>query len=124
MDLDLKKVLLTAAGLASLGVGIVGIVLPLLPTTPFLILSAICFTACNSRFSGFLMKNKYLAGYLDHYRNKTGIPLKIKLQSICFLWAVLLITMFVVQKEYLYIVLPCVGVGVTLHLALMKTKKE
>ncbi len=122
--MSIKKALLTTAGLASLGAGIAGIVLPILPTTPFLILAAFCFSASSSRFSNVLMKNKYLAGYLEHYRNKTGVPFKTKMQSICFLWAVLLISMFVLQKDYLYILLPCVGAGVTLHLALMKTKKE
>jgi uncharacterized protein len=119
-----KKALLTAAGFASLGAGIVGIALPILPTTPFLLLSAICFSAGNSRFSNALMKNKYLAGYIDHYRNKTGIPFKIKMQSIAFLWAALLVSMFLLQKDYLFILLPCVGAGVTAHLALIQTKKE
>lgn len=119
-----KQALLTAAGALSLGAGIAGIVLPLLPTTPFLLLSAVCFSAGNNRLSQALMKNKYLAGYMDHYRNKTGVPLKIKMQSIGFLWAVLLASMFIMQKDYLFILLPCVGVGVTVHLALINTKKE
>lgn len=123
-DMNAKNALLTVAGVASLGAGIAGIVLPLLPTTPFLLLSAICFSAGNSRLSGVLMKNKYLAGYVEHYRNKTGIPAKIKMQSIVFLWAALLISMFVLQKDYLFILLPCVGAGVTVHLALIRAKKE
>ena len=122
--MNAKQALLTAAGVASLGAGIAGIVLPILPTTPFLILSAVCFSAGSSRFSQVLAKSKYLSGYLEHYRNKTGVPLKIKIQSISFLWAVLLISMFLLQKDYLFILLPCVGAGVTTHLALIKTKKE
>jgi uncharacterized membrane protein YbaN (DUF454 family) len=119
-----KKLLLTAAGFSSLGLGIVGIVLPILPTTPFLLLAALCFSAGNSQFGEILQKNRYLGSYITHYRNKTGVPLKVKLCSIFFLWGVLLISMAVFRKDYLYILLPVVGVCVTVHIVLIKTKNK
>ena len=119
-----KQILLTAAGFASLGAGIIGIIMPLLPTTPFLLLAALCFSAGNSRFSRFLTKNKYLGSYLEHYRNKTGIPLPIKLQSILFLWAVLLLSMFLLHKDYLFILLPIVGSCVTIHICAIRPARK
>lgn len=111
-------------GFLSLGVGIVGIALPVLPTTPFLLLSVFCFSGSSNRFSGLLLKIKWLASYVENYKNKTGVPRIVKVQSIIFLWATLTASMLVFQKEYLFILLPLVGAGVTLHIALLRTKKE
>lgn len=122
--MNFKKLLLTAAGFSALGLGIVGIVLPVLPTTPFLLLSALCFSAGSSRFAEILEKNKYLGSYIVHYRNKTGVPIKIKIYSIVFLWAALLVSMAVFRKDYLFILLPVVGVCVTSHIALIRTQKK
>lgn len=122
--MNAKKILLTAGGFTALGLGIAGIVLPVLPTTPFLLLSVLCFSAGNNRFAGILQKNRYLGSYIAHYRNKTGVPLQIKLGSILFLWAALLVSMAVFQKEYLFILLPVVGVCVTIHLLMIRTQKK
>lgn len=119
-----KKLFLTAAGFSALGLGIVGIALPVLPTTPFLLLAALCFSAGSSRFSEILQKNKYLGSYITHYREKTGVPLGTKIVSIVFLWAALLLSMALFRKDYLFILLPIVGACVTVHIALIKTKKN
>lgn len=119
-----KNILLTAAGFSALGLGIVGIVLPILPTTPFLLLSALCFSAGSSRISEILQRNKYLGSYISNYRNKTGVPKEVKICSVFFLWAALLVSMAVFRKDYLFILLPVIGVCVTIHIALIKTKKE
>ena len=122
--MNAKKILLIAAGFTALGLGLVGIALPVLPTTPFILLSAICFSASNSRFSRLLQKNKYFSSYIDNYKNKTGIPGSVKIGSIIFLWTSLLVSMILLKKDYLYILLPVVGVCVTIHIALIKTQKK
>lgn len=121
--MSVKKTFLLSMGFLSLGAGIVGVALPVLPTTPFLLLSVLCFSGSSERLSGFLLKNKALASYVENYRNKTGVPLALKVRSIFFLWATLAASMLLFQKEYLFILLPVVGAGVTAHIALLKTKK-
>jgi uncharacterized membrane protein YbaN (DUF454 family) len=122
--MSVKKTFLISMGFLSLGVGIVGVALPVLPTTPFLLLSVFCFSESSSRFSNLLLKNKWLASHVENYKNKTGVPRIVKVQSLIFLWATLTASMLIFQKEYLFILLPLVGVGVTVHIALLKTKKE
>lgn len=74
----MKKILLLCAGSISLALGVVGIFLPVLPTTPFLLLAAACFSASSQRLHRFLTRNKYLGAYLDNYKNKFGVPLQSK----------------------------------------------
>jgi len=111
-------------GFLSLGAGIVGIALPVLPTTPFLLLSVFCFSGSSERFSNFLLKSRALSGYMENYKNKTGLPVRLKVKSLVFLWASLAASMLLFQKDYLYALLPLVGAGVTLHIALIRTKKD
>ena len=121
--MSIKKAVLLSMGFLSLGVGIVGIALPVLPTTPFILLSAICFSNSSDRFYQILRKNKYLGSYIDHYRNKSGVPTSIKMSSIVFLWAMLVLSMILFHKDYLFIILPIVGTCVTIHIALIKAKR-
>ena len=124
--MQIKKMFLMSIGFLSLGAGIIGIVLPLLPTTPFLLLSILCFSESNERFSTFLLKSKTLKSYVENYQNKTGIPFGVKARSLIFLWGTLIASMllFHKDKEYLFIILPLVGAGVTLHILLIKTRKK
>jgi hypothetical protein len=46
------------------------------------------------------------------------------MQSLIFLWATLTASMLIFQKDYLFVLLPLVGAGVTMHILLIKTKKE
>jgi hypothetical protein len=121
--MSVKKTLMMSMGFLSLGVGIVGVALPVLPTTPFLLLSVFLFSGSNEKFSKLLLKNKTLASYVENYKNKTGVPAGVKIRAVAFLWATLAASMLIFQKEYLFVLLPLVGAGVTAHIALIKTKK-
>jgi len=120
----LKKVLLTIAGFIALGLGAVGVALPVLPTTPFVLLAAICFSASNERAHAWLSRSRVFGPYIEHYRTKRGIKLPLKIGSIAFLWAGLGLSMFLTQHWWLYILLGVVGVGVTVHIAMIKTFKN
>ena len=120
----MKKIALMLAGFACLGLGAAGIVVPLLPTTPLVLAAAGCFSASNERVHAWLARNRVFGPYIEHYRTKRGIPLWLKLSSIAFLWAGLLSTMLVAQVLWMYILLSCVGVGVTTHIALIQAKKN
>jgi len=119
-----KKIMLTIAGFACLGLGGLGVVVPLLPTTPLVLLAAGCFSASNARAHAWLSRSRVFGPYIEHYRTKRGIPLWLKLSSIAFLWAGLLSTMLVAQVLWMYILLGCVGVGVTVHIALIRARKK
>lgn len=82
----LKRYALISTGIISLLIGIIGIVLPLLPTTPFLLLSAACFARSSDRFYRWLINHPWFGQYIQDYRSGRGIPLRVKLVTIGMLW--------------------------------------
>jgi len=123
--MKLLKAFLIVIGFISVGLGILGMFLPVLPTTPFLLLAAACFAKSSKRFYYWLLNNKWFGSYLKNYREGKGIPLKIKIMALSFLWStILLSTIFFLDNIYLRILLISIAVGVTIHISLIKTKKE
>jgi len=80
------KIALTAAGSISVGLGALGMFLPLLPTTPFLLLAAFCYARSSRRFYRWLMTNRFFGEYIRNYREGRGIPLKEKMLVMAVLW--------------------------------------
>lgn len=118
----IKSVLLTAAGVIALLLGILGILMPVLPTTPFILLSAGCFAASNKRLYLWLIGTKYLGAIIRNYSEKSGVPAKVKRNSIIYLWSALIISAVACPKLQVIAILAAVGAGVTIHICLLKTK--
>ena len=76
----------TAAGVISLALGVLGIFLPLLPTTPFLLLAAACFMRSSQRFYDWLVSHPRLGPWIGDYLEGNGIPLKGKLYTVGLMW--------------------------------------
>jgi len=119
----IKKLLLTISGFALLGLGAVGAFIPVLPTTPFVLLAAICFAGSNEKMYAWLQRNRFFGPYIENYRTKQGIKMSLKITSIAMLWTGLIISMAVSRTVWIYILLVIVGVGVSAHILLIKTKK-
>lgn len=81
----LKERLLLAVGTLFLAMGIVGIALPLLPATPFLLLAAACYARGSERFYRWLMNNRVFGSYIRSYREGKGIRLRVKVMVLCLL---------------------------------------
>ncbi len=120
----IRKIALATAGFVLLGLGIVGIALPVMPTTPFVIASAVCLTGSSPKLAGWLEKNKFFGCYIQNYREKTGVYMKTKIVSVILLWAGLIVSMVLSQNKILFIILPIVGVCVTAHILLLKTREK
>lgn len=120
----LKKTLLITAGLISMGLGIIGIFIPLLPTTVFFLLAAYCFAESSEKFYSWLLNNKWFGSYIKNYRDKKGITLRTKIVSISLLWITISYSAFIlVQNFYVRIVLLIIATGVTIHLLTIRTYK-
>jgi len=65
---------------------VLGLFLPVLPTTPFLLLAAVCYARSSERFYHWLMTNRWFGEYIRNYREGRGIPLKQKVLTISLLW--------------------------------------
>ncbi len=90
----LFKGLLIVIGSISVVLGVVGIFLPLLPTTPFLLLSAACFVRSSPKFYQWLIKHPKLGGYILHYLNGEGIPKRAKWLTIAMIWSTISVSAF------------------------------
>jgi len=124
MSAALKRYLLIVLGTICLAIGIVGIFTPILPTTPFLLLAAACYLRSSARFHSWLLNNRVFGSYIRNYTEGRGIPIKVKLFTIVLLWVTIGISMWAVANMIVTVVLLCVAVGVTLHIALIRAKKD
>jgi uncharacterized membrane protein YbaN (DUF454 family) len=119
------RVLLFAVGSVSLVLGAIGIVLPVLPTTPFLLLSLACYLRSSQRMTNWMLTNKYFGKYIKYYRDGKGIPLKTKVFAIIILWAAILYSAFFIIPVWIaQIILFIVAVAVTLHLIRLPTYRN
>ena len=108
-------------GFLFLCLGAVGVVLPVMPTTPFVILAALCFSAGNKKFHERLCRNRVFGPYIENYRNKQGISITLKVCSIALLWTGLAVSMVAMRTVWGFVLLGAVGVGVTIHILTIKT---
>jgi uncharacterized membrane protein YbaN (DUF454 family) len=120
----LYKWALISLGTLSVGVGILGIFLPLLPTTVFFLIAAWAYSKSSKRFYNWLITNKYFGQYIKNYREKKGIPLKIKIRSIILLWLTILISVFLLNNLWVRILLIIIAISVSIHIWLLKTYRE
>jgi uncharacterized membrane protein YbaN (DUF454 family) len=119
---QLSKYVLIVAGTFFLGLGLIGIFLPLLPTTPFLLLAAACYAKSSQKFYTWMLSNKYFGTYIKNYREGKGIPFQIKFLSISFLWIAILFSAFIIVSNlYVRIILIVIAIAVTLHIFTIQT---
>ena len=118
----LSKILI-GSGTFFLIIGIIGIFIPILPTTPFLLLAAACYTRGSKKFYNWLINNKLFGEYIKNYREKRGIPLSVKIISITILWITIAFSAFIIVSNFLIqIILIIIAIGVTIHILTIKTK--
>lgn len=120
------RYLLLVAGTISLTLGAVGIFLPILPTTPFLLLSAACYLRSSERMHKWLMDNRWFGEYIKNYQAGRGIPIKTKIIAISTMWIAILYSTFFVVDEILVaqIALLVIAAGVSVHLIRLPTFKK
>ena len=118
------RYILTILGLISLGLGILGAFLPVLPTTPLLLLSAALFLRGNRRLYDWLMNHPKLGVYISNFMKHKAIPLRVKIVAVAMLWITLLYCAIWVAGHWafrLFFILT--AIGVTIHILSYKTLK-
>ncbi|MGD6851038.1 MAG: YbaN family protein [Candidatus Bathyarchaeia archaeon] len=120
------RALLLVAGTISLALGAVGIFLPILPTTPFLLVAAACYLRSSERMHKWLINNRWFGEYIKNYQAGKGIPMKTKIVALTILWATILYSTFFIVDEILVaqLVLVVIACGVTVHLMRLPTFKK
>lgn len=118
----MRKIFLTMLGLISLALGILGAFLPVLPTTPLLLLSAALFLRSNERLYEWLMNHPRLGTYISNFTKHKAIPLRVKVVSISFLWLTLInCAIFVAEHWALRLFFIAIAIAVTIHILSYRT---
>ena len=119
------KTICIILGTVSLALGILGIFLPLLPTTPFLLLTAALYFKGSPRLYQWLLNQKHLGPYIRNFRENKAIPLRAKIISLVLMWGTMLYCIFfLVPLVWVKILLFLIAVGVTYHILSFKTLKK
>ena len=118
------KYLLIFLGSLSLALGVIGIILPVLPTTPFLLLAAALYIRSSEKLYQWLINQKYLGTYIRNFREHKAIPLHAKIISISMIWITLTYCAITVSEEIwvkaLFLIL---ATAITWHILTYKTLK-
>ena len=119
---SLVRPLLIAIGTLAVALAVVGMFVPILPTTPFLLLAAACYARSSDRFLNWLLHNRWFGAYIRNYREGRGMPRLTKILTLSALWATLILSgTIAVSAWWLRLVLVAVGAGVTYHLLRIPT---
>jgi uncharacterized protein len=120
------RTLFLVAGTFSLALGAIGIFLPILPTTPFLLLSAACYLRSSQHMHNWLLDNRWFGEYIKNYQEGRGIPYKTKIVTLVFLWAAILYSAFIALDEILIgqVALLIIAFGVSIHLVRLPNLKK
>lgn len=119
-----RRFFLVTGGIFSLALGILGIPLPLLPTTPFLLLSAYLFARSSPRLYNWLIYHRIFGKYIRDYREKRGVPLGVKIGALSLLWVTISLSAFLaVELWWVRVLLFAIAIGVTSHILCLKTIK-
>ncbi|KXK50200.1 MAG: Inner membrane protein YbaN [Chlorobi bacterium OLB5] len=117
--------ILLISGFVLVGIGILGMFLPLLPTTIFFILAAWCFARSSEKFHKWLHTNRVFGKYLRNYRVKGGMTVKSKVITIFFLLAgIFFSAMYATDNFFVKLLLAVIGIGVSWHIITLTTIKE
>lgn len=113
-----KNIVLTSLGFLLLFIGAIGLVLPVLPTTPFVLAAAACFS-CSPRIKARVMNIPFFREHIENYEKRTGLSNKTLIISLSYLWGMLLLSMFLAKIFWLTVFLSIVGVCVTIHILMI-----
>ena len=118
------RILLVIAGTLCVGLGIVGIFVPVLPTTPFLLLAAACYARSSQRFHSWLLNNKWFGSYIRNYLERKGITLRAKIITLSLLWITIGASVaFAMETLALKLILIIIAIGVSIHILSLRTLK-
>lgn len=118
------KYLLVVLGSVALVLGIVGIFLPLLPTTPFLLLAAALYFRSSPRLYDWLLSHRHLGPYIRNFRENRAIPLRVKIVSVSLVWVTLLYcTFFVAESLLLRLFFVLLATAISAHILHYRTLK-
>lgn len=116
LKLDLKKYLLIALGTLTLVLGVIGIFLPVLPTTPMLLLTAYCYLRSSKSLYLWLVNHRVFGRYLKDYLEQRTVPRKVKVAALSTLWPSLLFCMLFIPLSSVRLLVIMIGLSVSIYI--------
>jgi uncharacterized protein len=120
-----SRLALITAGTICVVIGAVALVIPVVPTTPFLLVAAACYAKSSDRFYAWLIHHPVFGSFIRNYREKGGITRRQKTIALATFWpAVIISAIFAPANIWVRGFLVAAGVGVTAYLLWLKTVKD
>ncbi len=120
--MHIKRIAYLCLGWFSLIAGILGIFLPLLPTTPFVLLAAWCFSRSSTRFHSWLTQHRFFAPIIKDWQSGNGIPKKTRNRAIILMWISMGLSMLIIARPWAIATLFVIGIVMSLVLFRMPVK--
>ena len=118
---NVKRILFILIGTLFLGIGCIGIVIPVLPTTPFLLLAAACYLRGSERLHHWMINNRVFGEFIRNYLEGRGIRPIQKVFTLIFLWLMILLSIFyVVDNLLLRILMFLIAAAVSVHILMLQ----
>ena len=112
-------------GILCVILGVVGIFLPLLPTTPFLLLAMYLFARSSEKCRQKLLDSRYLRPYIEPYINKdVTMPLSAKIKTLVLMWSVIIVSALLVENTHITILLIVISIAVSVHILMIGRKNK
>ena len=122
--MDVRKAILIFTGTVCVGLGVLGMFLPLMPTTVFLLMAAYCYSRSSERFHNWLLNNRLCGRYISNYRSGRGMTFRQKATTILTLWISICLSVWLIGGRFWgTLILAAVAVGVTVHILRIKTHR-
>jgi len=121
----IKRTIYVFAGTIFLVIGAVGVVIPVLPTTPFLLLATACYVRGSDRLHHWLLNNRVFGGFIRNYKEGKGITFRNKLLTTAFLWVTISFSaLFIVENPMIQGLLFFIAIAVSVHILLLPTYNQ
>jgi len=128
----LVRTLWLIAGTICVVLGAIGIVLPILPTTPFLLAAAACYYKSSPRMHRWLLNNKWFGEYIRNYQEGKGLTIKTKITALTVLWITIVFsTVFMLNRLLpaqlvlpMQLIMIAVAIAVSTHILRLPTFKK
>jgi uncharacterized protein len=115
------RIILLSGGTLCVGLGLLGAILPVLPTTPFLLLAAALYLRSSERLYDWLTNHPFIRTQIQAFQQNRAIALPTKIAILALAWTMLLIAIFLVDNLFVRLLLVAVGMTKTVVMARIKT---
>jgi len=112
-------------GTIALVIGAIGLFLPVIPTTPLVLLAAACYYRGSDRLHTWILSSRWFGETIKNYQEGRGLTRDTKVRAIYMMWAMILLSVgFFVSNLFVRVAIICFAIGVTVYLVRLPTLEK